>query len=139
MSKIIHTLKDMLENSRKHIFVLTKDSRNLEFQMEMMTIAAGSREALARRPICSGIVCITAPLAIHEYEIERLLVYGKFHIPLFIPSMFQWYERENEEEKIKTVFGRAEDRLEYILKNHEVPELSSDVRRELAKIVAAAN
>ncbi len=59
--------------------------------------------------------------------------------PHFTPSMFQWYERENEEEKIKTVFGRVEDRLEYILKNHEMPELSSDVRRELAKIVAAAD
>ena len=324
----IHTLKDMLENNRKHIFALTKDSRNLEFQMEMMTVVAGSREELARRPICSGIACITDPLAIHEDEIERLLLYGKYHIPVFIPltpimgatapytvagaltqtnaeflasivlihflcpglptwyyvlptamdmrssafimgsspetillatgaiqmaryynvpstittgsssccqthqlmfhlgtssfltfaagasmitgagglesvkfcspevliifdeviaqfrtilggyeindhtiglasmqrvqakgnyledaqtlsflreyphfkpSMFQWYERENENVKMKTIFGRAENRLEYILKNHEVPELSSNVRRELSKIVKAAD
>ena len=59
--------------------------------------------------------------------------------PHFKPSMFQWYERENENVKMKTIFGRAENRLEYILKNHEVPELSSNVRRELSKIVKAAD
>ena len=81
----IETLKVMLENSRKHIWALAASSKNLEYQLEMMKIICGSSEELSRRPICSGIVCLIEPFKFPDDEIERLLLYGKYNIPIKVP------------------------------------------------------
>lgn len=81
----IETLKIMLENGRKHIWALTTDSKNLKYQLEMMAAVAGSRQALRNRPICSGIVCLITPLNFPFDEIERLLLYGDYNLPVRVP------------------------------------------------------
>ncbi|WP_457552250.1 trimethylamine methyltransferase family protein [Desulfobacula sp.] len=81
----IETLKVMLERGRKHIWALTTDSKNLKYQIEMMKAVAGDGSRLSKRPICSGIVCLIAPLYFPFDEIERLLMYGEYNIPVRVP------------------------------------------------------
>jgi trimethylamine---corrinoid protein Co-methyltransferase len=81
----IETLKVMLEKGRKHIWALTTDSKNLKYQLEMMTAVAGGSRELSERPICSGIVCLIAPLYFPFDEIERLLLYGEYNLPVRVP------------------------------------------------------
>lgn len=81
----IETLKVMLESGRKHIWALTTDSKNLKYQLEMMKAVAGDGHRLRSRPVCSGIVCLIAPLYFPFDEIERLLMYGRYNIPVRVP------------------------------------------------------
>jgi trimethylamine--corrinoid protein Co-methyltransferase len=78
----IHALKDALIHCRKHTWALILDSKNLHYQIEMMLAVAGSRQNLNERPLCSGIFSILSPMYIPHDEIERLLIYGKYHIPV---------------------------------------------------------
>ena len=81
----IETLKVFLENGRKHIWALTTSSENLKFQLEMMEVVSGSKEALTQRPICSGIVCLIEPLSFPKDEVERLILYSKYNLPVRVP------------------------------------------------------
>jgi trimethylamine--corrinoid protein Co-methyltransferase len=81
----IQVLKAMLCHGRKHIWALTSSSKNLAFQIEMMLAVSGSAEALARRPICHGIVTVLEQFNFPEDEIERLLMYGRYKIPVKVP------------------------------------------------------
>jgi len=81
----IETLKVMLERGRKHIWALTTDSKNLRYQLEMMVAVAGDKQKLSKRPICSGIVCLIEPLYFPFDEIERLLLYGEYNLPIRVP------------------------------------------------------
>jgi len=83
----IHTLRTFLKNTRKHIWCLTVDSKNLAYELEMMLAVAGSETELRKRPLASGLVCVIEPLYFPHDEIERLLLYGKYNIPLKVPLM----------------------------------------------------
>lgn len=81
----IETLKVLLEYGRKHIWALTTDSTHLKYQLQMMEAVSGSLEELSRRPLCSGIVCILEPLSFPRDEIERLLLYSRYKLPVKVP------------------------------------------------------
>jgi len=81
----IQALKAMLEAGRKHIWALTSSSVNLAYQLEMMLAVAGSAKALAERPICHGIVTVLEQFTFPHDEIERLLLYGRYKIPVKVP------------------------------------------------------
>lgn len=81
----VHTLKDALLNTRKHVWALLNDSRVLKYQLEMALAVRGSKEALIQRPRISGIVCIIEPLFFPHDEIERLLQYAEYKVPLKVP------------------------------------------------------
>lgn len=81
----IQALKTMLTSGRKHIWALVDGAENLTYQLEMMLAVAGSSEALAERPICHGIVTLLEPLIFPHDEIERLLLYGRYRIPVKVP------------------------------------------------------
>jgi trimethylamine--corrinoid protein Co-methyltransferase len=81
----VYILKDMLTYSKKHIWALVISSRNLKYELEMMVTAAGSRNELAKRPLCNGIVCIIDPFFIPHDEVERLMLYNDYHIPVRVP------------------------------------------------------
>jgi trimethylamine--corrinoid protein Co-methyltransferase len=51
----------------------------------MMLAMAGSTEALARRPICHGIVTVLEQFQFPKEEIDRLLLYGEYKIPVKVP------------------------------------------------------
>ena len=81
----VHTLKDALLNTRKHVWALLNDSRVLKFQLEMALAISGSKEEFIKRPRISGIVCIIEPFFFPHDEIERLLQYGEYQVPLKVP------------------------------------------------------
>ncbi|MBW2593788.1 MAG: trimethylamine methyltransferase family protein, partial [Deltaproteobacteria bacterium] len=81
----IQVLKAMLESGRKHIWALVSSSKNLAYQIEMMLAVAGSGKNLAKRPICHGIVTILDKFVFPYDEIERLLAYGRYNIPVKVP------------------------------------------------------
>lgn len=81
----VHTLKDALLNTRKHVWALLNDSQVLKFQIEMALAVRGSKEELIKRPRISGIVCIIEPLYFPHDEIERLLQYAEYKVPLKVP------------------------------------------------------
>ena len=81
----LHTLKVMLASGRKHIWALPKNSRNLKYQFEMMKAVVGGSQALRQRPLCTGIVCLIEPLHFPNDEIDRLLLYGKYNLPVKVP------------------------------------------------------
>ncbi len=81
----IRTLKIMLESGRKHIWSLVSSSENLTYQLEMMLAVAGSEKALAKRPVCHGIVTVLEQFTFPYDEIERLLLYGRYKLPVKVP------------------------------------------------------
>jgi trimethylamine--corrinoid protein Co-methyltransferase len=81
----IQVLKALLASGRKHIWALVSGSQNLAYQIEMMLAVTGSAEALALRPICHGIVTVLEQFNFPEDEIERLLIYGRYKIPVKVP------------------------------------------------------
>jgi trimethylamine--corrinoid protein Co-methyltransferase len=81
----VHTLKDALLNTRKHVWALLNDSRNLIFQIELALAVTGSKEDFIARPRISGIVCIIEPFFFPHDEIERLLQYAQYVVPLKLP------------------------------------------------------
>ena len=81
----ILVLKALLESGRKHIWSLVNNSKNLTYQIEMMLAVAGSSDVLARRPIGHGIVTVLEQFHFPEDEIEKLLHYGRYKIPVKVP------------------------------------------------------
>ncbi|MDL2226275.1 trimethylamine methyltransferase family protein [Deltaproteobacteria bacterium OttesenSCG-928-M10] len=81
----IAVVKGLFENSLKHFWALTTHSSHLKYELEMAVAVAGSEEALKARPLFSGIVCVIDPLRYPADEIERLLLYGRYHIPVRVP------------------------------------------------------
>ena len=81
----VAVVKLLLEANRKHFWALVSNSLNLKYELEMLEVVAGSRENLRKRPLASGIVCVIDPLRMPYDEIERLLLYGQYGIPIRIP------------------------------------------------------
>lgn len=81
----IHVTKHILNAGRKHFWKLTTNSRHLKYQLELLEIVAGSKKNLQERPLASGIVCVIDPLRFPTDEIERLMLYGQYHIPVKVP------------------------------------------------------
>jgi len=81
----IHVTKNILNAGRKHFWALTTHSTHLKYQLELLEIVAGSKKNLQERPLASGIVCTITPLKIPADEIERLLLYGQYNIPVRVP------------------------------------------------------
>lgn len=81
----VSVVKLLLEANRKHFWALVSNSLNLKYELEMLEVVAGSRKELKQRPLASGIVCVIDPLRMPYDEIERLLLYGQYHIPIRIP------------------------------------------------------
>ncbi len=81
----IHTMVNMAKNTQKHLWVLTVGSENLAYELKIAEVLAGNKEALAKRPLMSGIVCIIDPFFMPSDEIKRLKLYGEYNIPVRVP------------------------------------------------------
>jgi trimethylamine---corrinoid protein Co-methyltransferase len=78
----IHSLRLAFSSTVKHIWGLTISSKNLLYQMELLEAVCGGREKLKSHKRLSGIVCIIDPLKFPHDEIERLKIYGDYHVPI---------------------------------------------------------
>ncbi|MDR1920988.1 MAG: trimethylamine methyltransferase family protein, partial [Candidatus Adiutrix sp.] len=81
----IAVVKGLFENSEKHFWALTTHSSHLKYELEMAAIVAGGLEKLKKRPLFSGIFCVIDPLRYPKDEVERLLLYGQYNIPVRVP------------------------------------------------------
>lgn len=81
----ILVVKELLENSRKHFWALTTHSSHLKYELEMAAVVAGGQDKLKQRPIFSGIFCVIDPLRYPDDEVDRLLLYGQYNIPVRVP------------------------------------------------------
>lgn len=81
----IAVVKGLLENSQKHFWALTTHSSHLKYELEMAAVVAGGKEAMKKRPLFSGIFCVIDPLRYPADEIERLMLYGQYEIPVRVP------------------------------------------------------
>jgi trimethylamine--corrinoid protein Co-methyltransferase len=50
--------------------------------MEMIEVVSGGRQQLKENKPISGIVCVIDPLRFSSEEIERLKIYGDYHVPV---------------------------------------------------------
>lgn len=81
----IAVVKALFENSRKHFWALTTDSTHLKYELEMALAVAGGGEQLRNKPPFSGIFCVIDPLRYPNDELERLMLYGQYNIPIRVP------------------------------------------------------
>ncbi|MDL2260002.1 trimethylamine methyltransferase family protein, partial [Deltaproteobacteria bacterium OttesenSCG-928-K17] len=81
----IAVVKGLLEHSQKHFWALTTHSSHLKYELEMAAVAAGGKENLKKRPLFSGIFCVIDPLRYPNDEIDRLMLYGQYDIPVRVP------------------------------------------------------
>jgi trimethylamine--corrinoid protein Co-methyltransferase len=81
----VAVVKGLLENSQKHFWALTTHSSHLKYELEMAEAVAGGKGELKRRPLFSGIFCVIDPLRYPKDEVDRLLLYGQYHIPVRVP------------------------------------------------------
>lgn len=82
----IYSLRALIENTRKNIWVLTSSSRNLSYQLKMLEAVFGSKEAMQQgRNQGAGIFCVISPLTITDDEIERAMLYADYGLPVKVP------------------------------------------------------
>ena len=81
----VAVVKGLLEVSLKHFWALTTHSSHLKYELEMAAVAAGGKERLKERPLVSGIFCVIDPLRYPDDEIDRLLLWGEYGIPVRVP------------------------------------------------------
>ena len=81
----VAVVRGLLENSLKHFWALTTHSSHLKYSLEMAAAAAGGKARLRKRPLVSGIFCVIDPMRYPDDEIERLLLWGEYGIPVRVP------------------------------------------------------
>jgi trimethylamine--corrinoid protein Co-methyltransferase len=78
----VFTVKTMLENTVKPIFLNPYDVDSLQAIIDMASAIRGSEAALKERPIVSILTSATAPGSIIEYCVDQLILAGKYGVPL---------------------------------------------------------
>jgi trimethylamine--corrinoid protein Co-methyltransferase len=81
----IRVVKGLFENSNKHFWALTTHSSHLKYEIEMALAVCGGAENLRKRPPFSGIFCVIDPLRYPHDEVERLMLYAEYGIPVRVP------------------------------------------------------
>lgn len=82
----IYSLRALIENTRKNLWVLTSSSVNLQYQLKMLEAVFGSKKAMQQgRNQGAGIFCVISPLTITDDEIERAMLYADYGLPVKVP------------------------------------------------------
>ena len=82
----IHSLRALIENTRKNIWVLTSSSKNLVYQLKMLEAIFGDKATMRQgRNQGTGIFCVISPLTITDDEIERAKLYADYGLPVKVP------------------------------------------------------
>ncbi|GAB6144476.1 trimethylamine methyltransferase family protein [Desulfocicer niacini] len=82
----IYSLRAIIENTRKNVWVLTSSSKNLAYQLKMLEAIFGDKKTMqGGRNQGSGIFCVISPLTIPDDEIERAFLYADYGLPVKVP------------------------------------------------------
>ncbi len=80
----ISALKANFENTSKHIMVQPYSFGSLEYLFELAQVAAGSREALKKRPVIDMIICAISPFAFKDMDIEAIILSAHNGVPMLL-------------------------------------------------------
>ncbi len=78
----IHTLRTVLQNTTKHIWVQPYEKENIKYLIEMAAAVVGGKERLKARPIISMIACSNTPLEYKAMDMEVILQCCRHGIPI---------------------------------------------------------
>ncbi|WP_371372847.1 trimethylamine methyltransferase family protein [Sporomusa aerivorans] len=78
----IHTLRTMLEHSKKHIWVQPYEAANVKYLLELAAARAGGKEELKKRPIISFITCSVPPFQYKYMDMEALYQSCLYGVPI---------------------------------------------------------
>ncbi len=80
----ISALKANLENTSKHFMVQPYSFGSLEYLFQLAQVAAGSKEALKKRPIISMLICALSPFAFKDMDIEAIILSARHGVPMHL-------------------------------------------------------
>jgi len=78
----IHTLRVVLENSKKHIWVQPYEGENVKYLIEMAQAFVGGEQELRERPIISLIACSTPSFEYKNMDMEIILQGCRNGVPI---------------------------------------------------------
>lgn len=78
----IHTLRTVMENTSKHIWIQPYEKENVKYLIEIAAAVAGGKEKLKARPIISMIACSNTPLEYKAMDLEVILQCCKNGVPI---------------------------------------------------------
>ncbi|MEN6414435.1 MAG: trimethylamine methyltransferase family protein [Veillonellales bacterium] len=78
----IHTLRNILEHTKKHVWVQPYDAENVTYLLEMAAARAGGREELKKRPIISFITCSVPGFQYKYMDMEAILKCCEYGVPI---------------------------------------------------------
>lgn len=78
----IHTLRTVMENTSKHIWIQPYEKENVKYLIEIAAAVAGGKEKLKARPIISMIACSNTPLEYKSMDLEVILQCCKSGVPI---------------------------------------------------------
>ena len=78
----VFTVKTMLENTVKPIFLNPYDVDSFQAIIDMAIAIRGSESALKERPIVSILTSATAPGSIIEYCVDQIILAGQYGVPV---------------------------------------------------------
>lgn len=78
----IHTLRTVLEHSKKHIWVQPYEAANVKYLLELAAARAGGKEKLRQRPIISFITCSVPPFQFKYMDMEALYQSCLYGVPI---------------------------------------------------------
>jgi trimethylamine--corrinoid protein Co-methyltransferase len=82
----IYSLRALLQNTRKNVWVLTSSSKNLSYQLKMLEAVFGDKETMRQgRNQGAGIFSMIPPLTVPDDEIERAMLYADYGLPVKVP------------------------------------------------------
>ncbi len=83
----VHALASMLKHSVKHIWVQPYSNESIAYLLELCEAAAGSGEALQKRPLASFITCALTPLTFKYMDMEVILQASSRGLPVHACSL----------------------------------------------------
>jgi len=83
----IHTLRTVLQNTTKHIWVQPYEQENSKYLLEIAALVVGGKEKLKERPIISLIACSNSPLEYKAMDMEIVLQCCKYGVPIHACSL----------------------------------------------------
>ncbi|MBP1764777.1 MAG: mtgB 5, partial [Firmicutes bacterium] len=78
----IHTLRNVLEHTQKHVWVQPYDGENATFLLELAAARVGGKDELKKRPIISFITCSVPGFQYKWMDMEALLKCCEYGVPI---------------------------------------------------------
>ena len=78
----IHTLRNVLEHTKKHVWVQPYEAENATFLLDLAAARVGGKEELRKRPIISFITCSVPGFQYKYMDMEALLKCCEYGVPI---------------------------------------------------------